>query len=456
MTADRVLVIDIGKTNLKLTLLAADGQVLAEERRANISVDTPYYLHFDIESIWHWLLDGIAALPERERIASIITTTHGACIALVDDGGLVLPVMDYEYIGISDIDAEYAMVRDDFSITLSPGMNSGLNIAKQMFWFEQRHPVEFARAKFMLTYAQYWGWRLSGVAALEVTSLGCHSDLWNPNAQTYAPLVERRGWQHLMPPIRNASDTLGPVRPEVATRTGLSPQTRVLCGIHDNNASMVKHLYGRAAKPIINVVSTGTWVIVAGFGAPMSVLDESRDMQANVDAWGRPFACARFMGGREFGQLNTGGATDCAWSDVSAVMAAGTLAIPSFAEMGGPYRDRRGEIWGVAPATPTSAFALATLYCALVTAQCLGSLQDHGDIVIEGPFAANHHFAALLGALRPGQDVYVSDDRSGTTGGAYLLACQPPEAAARRAAVPPCDLPGLAAYRDDWLVALAG
>lgn len=387
-------------------------------------------------------------------MTSIITTTHGACIALVDDDGLVLPVMDYEYTGIARIDAEYARERDNFALTLSPGLPGGLNIAKQMLWLELRHPAEFARAKYMLTYAQFWAWRLSGVAALEVTSLGCHSDLWNPGAGTYAPLVRRRGWQHLMAPIRKASDALGPVLPEVARRTGLSPELRVLCGIHDNNASMVKHLYGCATEPVINVVSTGTWIIVAGFGAPLSVLDESKDMQSNVDAWGRPFACARFMGGREFSHLNEGGATECEWSDVAALMAAGTMALPSFAEMGGPYRDRHGEIRGPAAATPQAVFALATLYCALVTAQCLDGLQDHGDIVIEEPFAANRHYAALLGALRPGQDVYVSDDRSGTTGGAYLLACQPAEARAKRAAVAPCDLPGLTAYRDAWLAAV--
>jgi len=455
MTADRVLVIDIGKTNLKFTLLGADGQVLAEKRRANISVDAPPYLHFDIEGIWHWLLDSFAALPERERIASIITTTHGACIALVDDSGLVLPVMDYEYTGTSEVDTAYAMERDDFATTLSPAMAGGLNIGKQMFWLEWRCPAAFARAKYMLTYAQYWAWRLSGVAALEVTSLGCHSDLWNPSTRTFAPMVQRCNWQSLMPPIRKASDTLGTVLPDVASRTGLLPTVRVLCGIHDNNASMVKHLYGSTSEPVINVVSTGTWVIVAGFGAPLSVLDEAKDMQANVDAWGRPFACARFMGGREFAFLNEGGATDCAWSDVAAVVAAGTLALPCFAEMGGPYRGQRGEIRGPVPATPQAAFALASLYYALVTAECLGGLQQHGDIVIEGPFSANHHYAALLSALRPEQDVYVSNDRSGTTGGAYLLACQPPKVAAQRAAVAACELPGLLGYKANWLAALA-
>ena len=453
--ADRILAIDIGKTNLKLSLIAADGEVLAEARQANVSVDAAPYLHFDVDGIWQWLLTRIAALPERERIGSIITTTHGACIAVIDEAGLVLPVMDYEYPGIGEIDAEYAALRDDYAVTLSPLLPGGMNVAKQLVYFERRFPAEFVRATAVLTYAQYWSWRLSGVAALEVTSLGCHSDLWDPNANDFAPLVQRRGWRPLMPPLRAASDTLGPLRPELAQRTGLSPQCRVLCGIHDNNASMVKHLYGAAEAPVVNVISSGTWVIVAGIGAPLAVLDAARDMQANVDAWGRPFACARFMGGREFARLTPGGASDCAWADVEAVIAAGTLALPTFAEMGGPYRQRAGEIRGPRPHSPHAEYALATLYTALISDDCLSRLQQRGDIIIEGPFTANRHYAALLAALRPQQAVWVSEDRSGTTGGAYLLAAQPAAYRLKRQRIAACALQGLVGYRDAWRGALA-
>ncbi len=38
----------------------------------------------------------------------------------------------------------------------------------------------FSRAAHTLLYPQFWAWRLSGVMASEVTSLGCHSDLWLP------------------------------------------------------------------------------------------------------------------------------------------------------------------------------------------------------------------------------------------------------------------------------------
>ena len=53
----------------------------------------------------------------------------------------------------------------------------------------------FARAAAIVTYPQYWSFRLTGVSATEVTSLGAHTDLWKPEARDYSTLVDRCGWR---------------------------------------------------------------------------------------------------------------------------------------------------------------------------------------------------------------------------------------------------------------------
>ncbi len=58
---------------------------------------------------------------------------------------------------------------------------------------ESVFPGDFARVSTILTYPQYWAFRLTGVAANEVTSLGCHTDLWNPTAGAYSSLVDTLG-----------------------------------------------------------------------------------------------------------------------------------------------------------------------------------------------------------------------------------------------------------------------
>jgi sugar (pentulose or hexulose) kinase len=129
------------------------------------------------------------------------------------------------------------------------------------------------------------------------------------------------------------------------------------------------------------------------------------------------------------------------------------MALPCFAGQGagGPFAACQGEIRGsIAPAGRP---ALATLYVALMSDLMLTRLGvTSGDLIVEGSFAANPCYAALLAALRPSQQVFAGSDAAGTARGAALLAtwpaanAQPPPLIA----VPPRAVEGLQAYRDVW------
>jgi sugar (pentulose or hexulose) kinase len=288
------------------------------------------------------------------------------------------------------------------------------------------------------------------VAASEATSLGCHTDLWNPRTQAYSSLVGRMGWTGLMPPLAPAHAALGVLRPEVAAETGLPADCQVLCGIHDSNASLLRYL-GRAEG---TVLSTGTWMIAAAFGTALDGLQEQADMLANTNALGQPVACMRFMGGREFGALAGTDAVPCSVADLQQIIDQGTYALPAFAEAGGPFAGRKGSVVG--PSLPTDAerTALATLYCVLMSDWCLTALGSAGDIVVEGSFTNNPHFAPLLAALRRGQQVTVTDDASGTTSGGWMLAHWGDAPAVRAHAADAIALQGWPQYRERWLAQL--
>jgi sugar (pentulose or hexulose) kinase len=453
MDNDALIVLDIGKTNAKLALIDAAGQVLAERRRANVELGDGPYPHLDVDGIWHWMLAACREFAKLATVSAIVPVTHGATAALVGDDGLVLPVLDYEaQLPGVDYDA-----RPGYAETYSPALPAGLNLGRQLAWLAQRFPREFARTRHILMYPQYWAWRLSGAATSEATSLGCHTDLWDPLRQDYSSLVARMGWQGLMPPLARAWDSLGSLRPEVADATGLPPGCQVLCGIHDSNASLLRYLnrvnIGDMGAPC-TVLSTGTWMIAAAFGARLDRLREQSDMLANTNALGQPVACMRFMGGREFGAIAGPAPQACTLDELARTIARGTLALPCFAETGGPYAGQLGRIEGPAPATAAERYALATLYCVLMTDYCLDALGAAGPIAVEGSFTANPWFGALLAALRPQQSVAYSDDASGTTCGGWLLRYRdgvPPGASTRVAAL---DFPGLEAYRQRWLDAL--
>jgi len=448
-------VLDIGKTNVKLATFAEDGVLLWERSTPNrICADAPYP-HADVEKIWAFFVEALAEANKAEKIATIVATTHACTAGLVDDSGLVLPVMDYEFAGVEEIEPFYARIRPPFSESLSPKLPVGLNLGKQLAWQKQKFPEDFARAKYFLTYPQYWAWRLCGIVASETTSLGAHTDLWAPLKRGPSSVVSALGLHDLMPPLRPAYQRLGALKSDIAAAAGLGADTSVLCGAHDSNASLLPHLASRAAP--FTIVSTGTWVILMAVGLGVDGLNADDDMLANVDVEGRPVACGRFMGGREYAEIVAGAPAIPDAASLMRVIASGAMALPCFAGQGGPFAARKGEIRGnVAPGDRP---ALATLYVAMMTDLMLTRLgAAAGDLIVEGSLAANPRYCEALAAFRPSQRVYAASDAAGTARGAALLAQWPPRnlAPPKATLVSPSALEGLRAYCAAWTMAVGG
>jgi L-fuculokinase len=449
-----VAVLDIGKTNVKLATFASDGALLWERATPNRVVPGPPYPHADVEKIGAFLIGALAEANKAHEIAAIVATTHACTGAFVDGDRLLLPVMDYEFAGVDEIEPAYAPLRPPFSECFSPTLPAGLNLGRQIAWQRQRFPEAFNQAKYYLTYPQYWAWRLAGIAAGEVTFLGAHTEMWAPLEGRASSLVSALGLDRLMPPMRRAYDRLGPVKPDIAAAAGLRDDVSVLCGIHDSNASLLPHLASH--EPPFTIVSTGTWVILMAVGLGLGGLDPADDTLANVDVEGRSVATARFMGGREYAAI-AGAPASPDIASLSRVIAARAMALPCFAGQGGPFAARKGEIRG--EAAPADLPALATLYLALMSDLMLTRLgATTGDLIVEGSLAANPAYCALLAALRPAQPVRAGSDAAGTARGAALLAQWPPRALRPPLLLStrPCDLDGLQAYRSAWRTAVVG
>ncbi|RYE57872.1 MAG: carbohydrate kinase, partial [Rhizobiaceae bacterium] len=313
-----IAVIDIGKTNAKVVLIDAASEALlgSLSRPNSVRRDAPYP-HADVEGLWDFILSSLGELHREHGVDGISITTHGATAALMAGDRLAMPVLDYEYDGVGASDEAYDRARPGFAETLSPRLPNGLNLGAQIFWQSRAFPEDFAKVTAILTYPQYWAWRLTGILASEVTSLGCHTDLWSPDKGDFSSMVDAQGWRAFFPPIKPAASVLGPILNKLADLTGLSAETPVTCGIHDSNASLVPHL-GRQEAPF-TIISTGTWAISMTVGGDTKNLDQNRDSLANVDAFGRPVPTARFMGGREFDTM-VGKIVEPTAADIDAVI----------------------------------------------------------------------------------------------------------------------------------------
>ncbi|NTE83228.1 carbohydrate kinase [Agrobacterium tumefaciens] len=447
----RVAVIDIGKTNAKVVVIdTGSGEEIAAEKQANPVLRDGIYPHYDVEMLWRFVLSALQRFGQKPGFDAISITTHGASAALLDaNGDLAMPVLDYEHGYPAAIEAAYRGIRPDFAETGSPQLPVGLNLGAQIHFQKAAFPDDFSRVRSIVTYAQYWAGRLTGVQATETTSLGCHTDLWNPRRKSFSSLVARLGIEHLMAPVRSAFDVLGTIRPSIALETGLSPHMPVYCGIHDSNASLLPHLLRRDGD--FSVVSTGTWVVNFAISGAAGSLDPTRDTLLNVDAFGRPVPSSRFMGGREYEMLaqQFGAVKDEAMdAALGGVIANGMMLLPSVVSGSGPFPDKAARWIGEATATAAERHAAASLYLALMTECSLSLIGRKGPILVEGPFASNTlYLKALAGFAKT--EVTAVEGSTGTSAGAALLTGIKP-LAGRERHFTPHDIPGLSSYRNAW------
>ncbi len=447
----RVAVIDIGKTNAKVVVIdTGSGEEIAAEKQANPVLRDGIYPHYDVEMLWRFILSALRRFGQQHGFDAISITTHGASAALLDgNGDLAMPVLDYEHSYPAAIQEAYRGIRPDFAETGSPQLPAGLNLGAQIHFQKEAFPDDFARVRRIVTYAQYWAGRLTGVQATETTSLGCHTDLWNPRRKNFSSLVARLGIEQLMAPVRSAFDVLGTIRPSLAMETGLSPHMPVYCGIHDSNASLLPHLLRRDGD--FSVVSTGTWVVNFAIGGAAGALDPTRDTLLNVDAFGRPVPSSRFMGGREYEMLaqQFGAAEDEAIDGaLSGVVARGMMLLPSVVNGSGPFPDKEACWIGDENATAAERHAATSLYLALMTEFSLSLIGRKGPILVEGPFASNALYLKALAGFAE-TEVTAVEGSTGTSAGAALLTGIKP-LSGRERHFTPHDIPGLTSYRDAW------
>jgi sugar (pentulose or hexulose) kinase len=463
MGAPATVVLDVGKTLTKLSLWSPDGRLLAQSNRPNERIDTGTYIALDAAGIEVFVAETLRGFASVAEVGAIIPVGHGAGAAILDQRtGLVLPPLDYEHPIPAALRAAYDEQRDAFAFTGSPALPDGLNLGAQLFFLETLHPELFSGERRIVPWAQYWSWALSGVAASEVTSLGCHTDLWRPLERVPSQLAASRGWSDHLAPLQAAGSVLGMLRPEWVKRTGLSPKVCIYCGLHDSNAALVAaRASAELAEREASILSTGTWFVAmraAGPGGRVSIneLDEKRDCLMNVDVSGNPIPSARFMGGREI-ELLTGLDTrridivpdqPALLASVSEVLSSKAMVLPTLAPGCGPFPHGRGR-WISMPGEETHRRTAVALYAALVADAALGLIHAGERLLIEGRFSESQVFVRALASLRPDMRVYVCHPRSDVAFGALRLA--DPGRQSPSALVPVMPLnEDLSEYRDRW------
>lgn len=441
-----VAVLDVGKTNKKVSLYDRGFNVLAEERTTIEPGDINGLECDDAPALLRWFRSALAKLTSKASVRAIAVTTHGATIALIDGKGeLAHPVISYAAAKGAEIqDAFYAEFGDRgalHAVTCSPDLGFA-NMAKILFYVKTRMPEVWAKCKHALFYPAYLGYELTGRMGSEHTYVGNHCYLWDFTKNTWSDVARKLGADRLFPSEFGSSwDLLGPVKPELIKECGLSDDCRVTLGIHDSNANFLPYLAQGYDNFLLN--STGTWCVLMRPAQSIKLTKEEIAAKVffNLDVIGRPVRTCIFPAGMEYDTFRAFSALKDQ-SDVDSVrtvvadkrlfVVPGVLPDAS-AFPGATPRVVDGDDVATLEAlrakggTPCTGrgqayFSALNLSLALATRKMLAScdIKKGTTVFIEGGFAKNKTYCELLATLCPNQKFAYTNVKEGTSFGAAI------------------------------------
>ncbi|RLE93264.1 MAG: hypothetical protein DRN04_07675 [Thermoprotei archaeon] len=294
MVGKNIAVFDIGKTNKKFTVFDEELNVAyttstkIEEKKTNgIICD-------DVDAINSWVLSVLDSALSRFNIGSIVFTTFGATVVLLDaEDKLAFPVVSYNQEIEPEVRQkffeEYGSPEELYVRTGTPPLGQLLNVGLQLYWIKNEFPEVYEKTKTILFLPEYFSFILSGGKATEITSVGCHTYLYDIVDKDWSIVAKGLDVPEKSPPFYNVWDCIGKYK-----------GVKVAAGIHDSNASLVPFLL--AEKKEFVLASTGTWCVFMYPSAEYSPAKEDvyRDILYYIDVYGRPIKSARFKCGYEF------------------------------------------------------------------------------------------------------------------------------------------------------------
>ena len=257
MSRQATLIFDIGKTTKKVVLFDSDFHVL-EEKTDNLAetVDDDGFPCEDLEALTQWTQDKISYYVQHPEfiITHINFSAYGASFVHLDkEGNPMKPLYNYLRPFPDDCKKTFKDQYDDGLLTTRTAspflglLNSGL----QLFWLKQCKPSYCERIANTLHLPQYFAYLLTGKKFSDITSVGCHTLLWDYEKNDYADWVHSEDLREKFPAIVGADETIFIQINNQVVKAGV--------GVHDSSAALMPYL--ATMKDPFLLLSTGTWNI---------------------------------------------------------------------------------------------------------------------------------------------------------------------------------------------------
>ncbi len=291
-----IAIFDVGKTNKKLFLFNESYEIVFEKSvRFDETVDEDGDLCEDLHSLRSFIQDGLnIILASRDfTVRAINFSAYGASFVYIDDTGKTIGSL-YNYLKPYPEKLQkqfydtYGGEKLFSFLTASPVLGS-LNSGMQLYRLKHQKPDFFSRIKYALHLPQYLSYLVTGQPFSEITSIGCHTNLWDFQSADYHYWIKRENVLEKFPPIAPSDMVVQPAIGDHVYGAGI--------GLHDSSSALIPYLV--AFKEPFVLISTGTWAISLNpFNAnPLTREELECDCLCYLEYTGKPVKASRLFAG---------------------------------------------------------------------------------------------------------------------------------------------------------------
>lgn len=296
-----IAIFDVGKTNKKLFLFDENYRIVYEQSaRFTETVDEDGFPCENLDSLRLSIHDSLreVARQKKFKINAINFSTYGASFVYIDEAGRpVAPLYNYlkpypEALKKKFYD-DYGGEARFSKETASPVLGS-LNSGMQLYRIRCEQPDLFKRIKYALHLPQYLSYLLSYNVCSDITSIGCHTNLWDFSRDNYHEWVRKEGIIEKLAPLLPAGQVFPAALPGNDCVVGI--------GLHDSSAALIPYLLN-FHEPFL-LLSTGTWCIALNpFNhAELTAEELQHDCLCYLQYQGKPVKASRVFSGSEHEQ----------------------------------------------------------------------------------------------------------------------------------------------------------
>jgi sugar (pentulose or hexulose) kinase len=293
-----IAIFDVGKTNKKLFLFDENYKIVFERSaRFTETVDEDGFPCENVESLRSAVFDSLQEVFQNKAfdIKAINFSAYGASFVHIDgEGNPVAPLYNYlkpypKYLKKQFYDTYGG--EEEFSYRTASPVLGHLNSGMQLYWLKHERPDVYKKIKWSLHLPQYLSYLISKNPSSEITSIGCHTNLWDFQKNDYHEWVLKEGIIEKLAPIVSANHIVN------AAFSGANYSTGV--GLHDSSAALIPYLVN-FHEPFI-LISTGTWCISLNpfNNQPLTREELECDCLSYLTYKGKPVKASRLFGGNE-------------------------------------------------------------------------------------------------------------------------------------------------------------